>query len=134
MSYKFFRRKAMRNRTTRATLASLVMVFESVVVFFATLVGFGLRVHPDPAVIWGVGVGLSVILMLFPAVLGKPGTYAIGWVLQVIVVLLGIWVPLMYLLGTIFLGMWGWAMIAGATIDRARAAKAKLDGQDLGSE
>jgi hypothetical protein len=25
-------------------------------------------------------------------------------------------------------------MIAGATIDRARAAKAKLDGQDLGSE
>jgi hypothetical protein len=66
----------MRNRTTRATLGSLVMVFESVVVFFATLVGFGLRVHPDPAVIWGVGVGLSVILMLFPAVLGKPGTYA----------------------------------------------------------
>jgi hypothetical protein len=52
----------------------------------------------------------------------------------VIVVLLGIWVPLMFLLGTIFLGMWGWAMIAGATIDRARAAKAKLDGQDLGSE
>jgi hypothetical protein len=134
MSYKFFRRKAMRNRTTRATLGSLVMVFESVVVFFATLVGFGLRVHPDPAVIWGVGVGLSVLLMLFPAVLGKPGTYAIGWVLQIIVVLLGIWVPLMYLLGTIFLGMWGWAMIAGATIDRARAAKAKLDGQDLGSE
>jgi hypothetical protein len=110
------------------------MVFESVVVFFATLVGFGLQVHPDPAVIWGVGVGLSVILMLFPAVLGKSGTYAIGWVLQIIVVLLGIWVPLMYLLGTIFLGMWGWAMIAGATIDRARAAKAKLDVQDLGSE
>jgi hypothetical protein len=110
------------------------MVFESVVVFFATLVGFGLQVHPDPAVIWGVGVGLSVVLMLFPAVLGKPGTYAIGWVLQIIVVLLGIWVPLMYLLGTIFLGMWGWAMIAGATIDRARAAKAKLDSQDLGSE
>jgi sterol desaturase/sphingolipid hydroxylase (fatty acid hydroxylase superfamily) len=72
--------------------------------------------------------------MLFPAVLGKRGTYAVGWVLQLIVVLLGIWVPLMFLLGTIFLGMWGWAMIAGATIDRARAAKAKLDGQDLGSE
>jgi hypothetical protein len=48
--------------------------------------------------------------------------------------LLGIWVPLMYLLGTIFLGMWAWAMIAGATIDRARAAKARLDAQDLGSD
>jgi hypothetical protein len=41
---------------------------------------------------------------------------------------------LMFLLGAIFLGMWGWAMIAGATIDSARAAKAKLDRQDLGSE
>jgi sterol desaturase/sphingolipid hydroxylase (fatty acid hydroxylase superfamily) len=110
------------------------MVFESVVVFFATLVGFGLRVHPDPAVIWGVGVGLSVTLMLFPAFLGKPGTYVLGWVFQIIVVFLGIWVPLMFLLGAIFLGMWGWAMIAGATIDSARAAKARLDGQDLESE
>ena len=124
----------MRNRTTRATLGSLVLVFESEVVFFATLVGFGLQVYPDPAVIWGVGVGLSVLLMLFPAVVGKPGSYALGWVFQVIVVLLGIWVPLMFLLGTIFLGMWGWAMIAGATIDRARAVKATLKDQDLGSE
>ena len=59
----------MRNRSTQATLGSLVMVFQSVVVFFATLVGFGLQVYPDPAVIWGVGLGLSVFLMIFPAVL-----------------------------------------------------------------
>lgn len=124
----------MRNRTTRATLGSLVMVFESLVVFFATLVGFGLQVHPNPAVIWGVGIGLSVLLILFPAVLGKPGSYAIGWALQVTVILLGIWVPLMYLLGTVFFGMWAWAMIAGGTIDKARAAKAKLEKPDSGSE
>ncbi len=85
----------MRNRSTKATLGSLVMVFQSVVVFFATLVGFGLRVHPDPAVIWGFGLGLSVILMVFPAILGKPGTYVLGWILQGRVISLGIWVPLM---------------------------------------
>ncbi len=117
----------MRNRSTKATLGSLVMVFQSVVVFFATLVGFGLQVYPDPAVIWGVGLGLSVLLMLFPAVLGKPGTYPLGWILQGVVLSLGIWVPLMYLLGAIFLGMWAWGMIAGGTIDKARAAKSKLD-------
>jgi hypothetical protein len=117
----------MRNRSTKATLGSLVMVFQSVVVFFATLVGFGLRVHPDPAVIWGVGLGLSVILMVFPAILGKPGTYVLGWILQGIVISLGIWVPLMYLLGAVFIGMWAWGMIAGGTIDKARAAKSKLD-------
>ena len=117
----------MRNRSTKATLGSLVMVFQSVVVFFATLVGFGLQVYPDPAVIWGVGLGLSVLLMIFPAILGRPGTYVLGWILQGIVLSLGIWVPLMYLLGAIFLAMWAWGMIAGGTIDKARAAKSKLD-------
>jgi hypothetical protein len=123
----------MRNRSTKATLGSLVMVFQSVVVFFATLVGFGLQVHPDPAVIWGVGLGISVILMIFPAVLGKPGTYLVGWILQAVVISLGIWVPLMYLLGVIFLGMWAWGMIAGGTIDKARAAKKKLDEAESGN-
>jgi len=117
----------MRNRSTQATLGSLVMVFQSVVVFFATLVGFGLQVYPEPAVIWGVGLGLSVLLMIFPAVLGKPVTYLLGWILQGVVLALGIWVPLMYLLGAIFLAMWAWGMIAGGTIDKARAAKSKLD-------
>jgi len=124
----------MRNRTTKATLGSLVMVFESVVVFFATLVAFGLQVYQDPAVIWAIGLGLAVILMLFPAVLGKPGTYAIGWILQLVVLSLGIWVPLMYLLGVIFLGMWAWGMIAGGTIDKARIAKQKLDSANQESE
>ena len=119
----------MRNRSTKATLGSLVMVFQSVVVFFATLVGFGLQVYPDPAVIWGVGLGLSVLLMVFPAVLGKPGTYVLGWILQAVVLSLGVWVPLMYLLGAIFLAMWAWGMIAGGTIDKARAAKSKLDSE-----
>jgi hypothetical protein len=122
----------MRNRSTKATLGSLVMVFESVVVFFATLVGFGLQVYPDPAVIWGVGLGLSVVLMVFPVFLGKPGSYLLGWIMQGIVLSLGIWVPLMYLLGVVFLGMWAWGMIAGGTIDRARAAKSRLDATEGG--
>lgn len=124
----------MRNRSTKSTLGSLVMVFQSVVVFFATLVGFGLQVYPDPAVIWGVGLGLSVLLMLFPAVLGKPGSFAVGWILQAVVVSLGFWVPLMYLLGAVFLAMWAWGMIAGGTIDKARAAKRKLDSAEGGTE
>ena len=122
----------MRNRSTKATLGSLVMVFQSVVVFFATLVGFGLQVYPDPAVIWGVGLGLSVILMIFPMFLGKPGSYPLGWILQGIVLSLGLWVPLMYLLGVVFLGMWAWGMIAGGTIDKARAIKNRLDSTEGG--
>ena len=123
----------MRNRSTKATLGSLVMVFQSVVVFFATLVGFGLQVYEDPAVIWAVGLGLSVILMIFPVFLGKPGSYLLGWILQGMVLSLGLWVPLMYLLGVVFLGMWAWGMIAGGTIDKARAAKNRLDSAEGGN-
>lgn len=122
----------MRNRTTKATLGSLVMVFESVVVFFATLVAFGLQVYPNPVAIWVTGISISVALMIFPAFLGKPGTYQLGWVLQFVVIAIGVWVPLMYLLGGVFLIMWAWGMIAGGTIDRARAAKARLDSQTEG--
>jgi hypothetical protein len=124
----------MRNRSTKATLGSLVMVFQSVVVFFATLVGFGLQVYQDPAVIWGVGLGLSVILMIFPVFLGKPGSYLLGWILQGMVLSLGLWIPLMYLLGVVFLGMWAWGMIAGGTIDKARAAKNRLDSTEGGNK
>jgi len=38
-------------------------------------------------------------------------------------------VPLMFGLGAVFLAMWAWGMIAGATIDKARAAKTKLDSE-----
>lgn len=112
----------MRNRSTKATLASLVLVFESVVVFFATLVAFGLRVYPDPAMIWLVGLGISVLLMISPAFMGKSGSYEFGWIMQFVILSTGIWVPLMYLLGVIFLGMWIWGMIAGTTVDKAKAA------------
>jgi hypothetical protein len=65
--------------------------------------------------------------MIFPLFLGKTGSYLLGWVLQLLVLSLGLWVPLMYLLGAVFLGMWAWGMIAGGTIDKARAAKKRLD-------
>lgn len=120
----------MRKKSTKRTLGSMLMAFESFVVFFATLVAFGLKVADGPTV-WIIGLALSFSLILTPAVLGKKGSYAWGWALQIIVVLLGIWVPLMYALGGIFLALWAWAMVAGGTIDKARAA---LDKQYLATE
>lgn len=111
----------MRNRSTQRTLGSMLMAFESFVVFFAMLVAFGLKVADGPTV-WAVGLSISFLLILTPAVLGKKFSYAWGWFLQVVVVSTGIWVPLMYVIGGIFVCLWAWAMIAGSTIDKARAA------------
>lgn len=111
----------MRNRSTKRALGSMLMAFESFVVFFATLLAFGLKVADGPTV-WIVGLALSFCLILTPGLLGRKGSYIWGWALQIIVVLLGLWLPLMYLIGGIFLALWAWAMVAGGTIDKARAA------------
>ncbi len=111
----------MRNKSTQRTLGSMLMAFESFVVFFATLVAFGLKVADGPTV-WTIGLALSFLLIMTPAILGKKFSYAWGWFLQIVVVALGIWVPLMYVIGGIFVCLWAWAMIAGGTIDKARAA------------
>ena len=110
----------MRNRSTKRALSSMLMVFEAGVVFFAMLVAFGLKVADGPTV-WAIGLSLTFLLMVTPAILGKKFSYIWGWFLQLVVVSLGIWVPLMYVLGAIFVCLWAWAMIAGGTIDKARA-------------
>ena len=124
-----------RNKSTKRALSSILMAFESLVVFFATLVAFGTKAlgptTENAATVWAVGLTLSVLFIATPAILGKPGSYAFGWILQVAVVFIGVWVPLMYVVGGIFLCLWIWAMVAGGTIDKARAAYERNLGQNL---
>ena len=114
----------MSSRSTQRTLGSMLLAFESFVVFFATLVAFGLKVADGP-VVWGVGLTLAFVLIATPAILGKPFSYYWGTFLQLVVISLGIWVPLMYVVGAIFICLWAWAMLAGSTIDKARRAYEK---------
>ena len=118
--------KRARNVSTQRTLGSMLMAFESFVLFFATLVAFGLKVS-NAAGVWGVGLSLALLLIGTPAILGKRGSYIWGWVLQLLVLLTGIWVPLMWFIGGLFVCLWAWAMIAGTTIDKARANYLKLN-------
>lgn len=114
-----------RNVSTQRTLASMLLAFESFVIFFATLVAFGLRVANVPA-IWAVGLSLAILMIVSPAVLRTKNSYYWGWFLQLVTLLTGIWVPLMWVVGSIFICLWAWAMIAGSTIDKARANYLRL--------
>ncbi len=125
MANKANRPARVRTVSTQRTLGSMLMAFESFVLFFATLVAFGLKAA-DVTAVWVVGLSLALALIATPAVLGKPGSYTWGWILQILVTLTGIWVPLMWFLGGIFVCLWAWAMIAGTTIDKARANYLRL--------
>jgi hypothetical protein len=123
-----------RNKSTKRALGSILMAFESLVVFFATLVAFGTKAlgptTENAATVWGAGLTLAITFIITPAILGKPGSYVFGWILQIIVVFTGVWVPLMYFVGGIFLCLWIWAMVAGGTIDKARAAYERTLGRN----
>ena len=113
----------MSNRSVRRTLGSMVLAFESFVVFFGTLAAFGANKADGPR-IWAIGLSLSVILILTPGYLGKKGSYWFGSALQLLLLVVSFFVPWMLLISIIFVGFWGWAMIAGYTIDLAKKNRA----------
>ncbi len=116
---------AKSSKSTKRALGSILMAFEALVVFFATLVAFGTKAlgpgNENAVIVWIVGLTIAILLIVTPAFLGKPGSYVWGWFLQISLVFLGIWVPLMYFIGGVFICLWCWAMIAGSIIDKARA-------------
>jgi hypothetical protein len=125
----------MASKSLQRALGAIVLAFESFIVFFGTLVSFGLKVA-EPGLVWGVGLGLAIVMIITPAILGRTGGYVFGSALQAIVLFLSIWTifqdPAGYvflIISIIFIGLWAWAMIAGSTIDAAKRALARKNEQ-----
>jgi len=107
-----------------------VLLLEAFVVFFCTLVAYGLRTvpaawplfaPPSGAVIWTIGIVLSVVLLVLSRTVTRPGGYVAGTVVQVPVIACGLAVPLMFLAGGIFAILWVAALRLGGRIDAERA-------------
>jgi membrane protein YdbS with pleckstrin-like domain len=103
--------------SVRRSLASIVLGFELIVVFLATLVIFGLSDLPAWVTLGG-GALLCAIMVVVLGLLRYNWAYAIGWVIQVIIVATGFLNPAMFFVGALFAGMWAYCMITGSRIDR----------------
>ena len=114
-------------RSPTRTLAASTLVFEALVVFFAGLVAKDLSSLPTGAAL-GITGGLALACVLTAGLLRYRAGYAAGGVLQVAVVGLGFWVPVMFLLGGVFAVLWIFALRIGrqleAAAQAARAAQA----------
>jgi hypothetical protein len=115
-----------RPRGAAESLATIVLAFESVVVFLGGLTIYGLKALPEPIEQWwGVVAGavVAVLMVLTTRVVRYPWGIAVGWALQVLIALGAILVPALGLVALIFGGMYGYATIKGAALDKRNAQR-----------
>jgi hypothetical protein len=117
-------------RSVRQSLAAIVLGFEIIVVFLAALVIWGLSRDAEsdgglPSWVALAAGGVIIVgLIATVGLLRFRWAYALGWVLQALIVASGFLNPAMFVVGLLFCGMWAYAMVAGSRIDRERAAAA----------
>lgn len=116
-------------RSKVPVLCGTVLVCEVLVLYFAGLTGYGLRPEIIP---FGVFVGLltatAVLLIAAAALLPRkrfqkrPGIL-LGWIGQVVILLLGIVMPALLVVAVVFGAMWAVGVYWGLRIDREAAAR-----------
>lgn len=96
-----------------------ILLLEAIVVALAIPVALAVDDRgPTSAIVLGV---LAILLALGSGAVRRPRGVAVGWVLQVLVVLSGLLVPALAVLGLVFLGVWVLGVIYGAKGDALAA-------------
>ena len=103
--------------SVKVMFASTVLLLEAFVVFFGTLAYFGLEhLHS------GTGTKVSVMIggLVLAAAFVYNWGYAMGWILQLLLVGTGFLLPAMFVIGLCFMAAWWYSMVTGTRIDREK--------------
>ncbi|WP_327297613.1 MULTISPECIES: DUF4233 domain-containing protein [unclassified Streptomyces] len=101
------------------TLCASTLIGEFFVIGFAGLVA--MKGDLSETTVWtvcGIGMLLSVLLC---GMLSRPGAVQIGWALQIALIASGFFVPVMFILGAVFAGLWWASVHYGRIVDAAKA-------------
>lgn len=108
-------------RSTQASLGQIILGFEMVVMGLASLVAMGLGSVPV-AIALGGGGALVLLIIITVGLMGRfKWAFALGWVVQALIVASGFVLQMMFLLGIVFTGMWTYGMVKGAQLDAQKA-------------
>ncbi|MGO2004157.1 DUF4233 domain-containing protein [Arthrobacter rhombi] len=119
-----------KRRSTRVLFASTILVLEAGVALFATLAVFGLyRDTIDPLLIFLTGGWIMAVCIIACAFLNKPLGYWIGWIVQILLILLGFVDASMFFIGVLFALCWWYAVTKGRSIDLENAERDRLQAE-----
>jgi hypothetical protein len=116
------------SRSVRASLASILLGFELIVVFLGALMIWGLTPEDGGAFglpRWAALVAGGAVIVLMVATIGLlrfRWAYLLGWAVQVLILAAGLINPAMFFIGALFGRIWAYCMIVGERIDREKAA------------
>jgi hypothetical protein len=110
----------------RRSMCAGMLVIQSVVLFLTGVVTIGMTDIGAGASL-GLGLGLAVLCVVAAGMLGRPGGYALGWLVQVVSIALGFVVTAMFFLGVVFAALWATSYFLGIRIDQERAERVVLE-------
>lgn len=108
-------------RSPRRGMCAAVLCLEAIALGLTTPVLITVA-EVSVATACAIGLGLALACIVLAGMLRGEWAYLLGWVVQVGAVLVGVLVPIMFVLGGIFAILWGMAYFLGRKIERERAA------------
>lgn len=106
-------------------MLATVLAGQAIVIFFGALVARGFAGNDSSATPFIVMCVLSVASILAAGLVRRPGGVIVGWAVQIATLLCGFLVPMMFLVGAIFIGLWLLCLRVGRQVDGAEAARAQ---------
>jgi len=99
-------------------LGSAVLAMESILMGFALLLA---KDNHGAQTLW-IGAAIAHLMILSAGLLKRKSGWIVASLLQIAMVAYGIVVPSLFIMGTLFLGLWIAAIIVGRKGEAARAA------------
>jgi hypothetical protein len=103
-------------------IRAALLVFEGMVIFFATLVALGLS-DVDHTVLWWVGGGLAVLAFVLAGLLSRPWALVAASLYQLALIAAGFVVPAMFFLGPLFAAIWFFALYLARKVEQSQAGR-----------
>jgi hypothetical protein len=117
-------------RSPRRGMCAAILCLEAITLGLTTPVMVSVADVSVSTALW-IGLGLTVACLVLAGMLRSEWAYALGWLVQVAAIALGLVIPLMFFLGAVFALLWGTAYFLGRKIESERAqAYAAFDDAD----